>query len=106
MKTTITAKNMVVSPGITNRIMKKTATMERYLKPDTQMYVRLRKERNQRIAEITEETRVRKRALKADYRKAQMELECTKQQLRTDWILEHGEPEDDTNASRIARQMA
>ena len=53
MKTTITAKNMVVSPGITNRIMKKTATMERYLKPDTQMYVRLRKERNQRIAEIT-----------------------------------------------------
>lgn len=59
-----------------------------------------------RIAEITEETRVRKRALKADYRKAQMELECTKQQLRTDWILEHGEPEEDTNASRIARQMA
>ena len=53
MKTTITAKNMVVTPGITNRIMKKTATMERYLKPDTQMYVRLRKERNQRIAEIT-----------------------------------------------------
>ena len=45
--------HMVVSPGITNRIMKKTATMERYLKPDTQMYVRLRKERNQRIAEIT-----------------------------------------------------
>ena len=47
-----------------------------------------------RIAEITEETRVRKRALRADYRRAQMELECTKQQLRTDWILEHGEPEE------------
>lgn len=59
-----------------------------------------------RIAQITDETRVRKRALKADYRKAQMELEFAKQQLRTDWILEHGEPEDDTNASRIARQMA
>ena len=28
MKTTITAKNMVVTPGITNRITKKTATME------------------------------------------------------------------------------
>lgn len=66
----------------------------------------LEAESAKRIAEITEETRVRKRALKADYRKAQMELECTKQQLRTDWILEHGEPEDDTNASRIARQMA
>ncbi len=53
MKTTITAKNMVVTPGITNRIMKKTATMERYLKPDTEMYVRLRRERDQRICEIT-----------------------------------------------------
>lgn len=38
MKTTITAKNMTVSPAITARIMKKTATMERYLKPDTQMF--------------------------------------------------------------------
>ncbi len=53
MKTTITAKNMVVTPGITNRIMKKTATMEKYLRPDTEMYVRMRKERNQRIVEIT-----------------------------------------------------
>ena len=53
MKTTITAKNMVISPGITNRIMKKTATMERYLKPDTEMFVRMRKERNVRIVEIT-----------------------------------------------------
>ncbi len=53
MKTTITAKNMVVSPGISNRIFKKTATMERYLKPDTEMFVRMRKERNLRIVEIT-----------------------------------------------------
>lgn len=53
MKTTITAKNMVVSQAISDRIMKKTATMERYLKPDTEMYVRMRKERNQRIVEIT-----------------------------------------------------
>ena len=49
MKTTITAKNMTVSPAITARIMKKTATMERYLKPDTQMFVRMRKERNLRV---------------------------------------------------------
>ena len=53
MKTTITAKNMVVTPGITNRIIKKTATMERYLKPDTEMFVRLRRERDERICEIT-----------------------------------------------------
>ena len=53
MKTTITAKNMVVTPGITNRITKKTATMERYLRPDTEMFVRLRRERDQRICEIT-----------------------------------------------------
>ena len=53
MKTTITAKNMIVTPGITNRITKKTATMERYLKADTEMFVRLRRERDERICEIT-----------------------------------------------------
>lgn len=53
MKTTITAKDMVVTPAITNRIVKKTTTMSRYLKPETEMFVRLRKERNQRVVEIT-----------------------------------------------------
>ena len=54
MKTTITAKNMIVTPGITERIMKKTNRMERYLKPDTEMFVRLSKERSsRRTAEIT-----------------------------------------------------
>ena len=54
MKTTITGKNMVVTPGITDRIMKKTNRMERYLKQETEMFVRLSKERsNRRIAEIT-----------------------------------------------------
>ena len=53
MKTNITAKNMVVTPGISNRIFKKTATMERYLKADAEMFVRLRKERDERICEIT-----------------------------------------------------
>ena len=53
MKTTITAKNMVVTPGITKRIDRKTATMEKYLKPDTEMIVRLRKEGDRRICEIT-----------------------------------------------------
>ena len=53
MKTNITAKNMVITPGISNRIFKKTATMERYLKADTEMFVRLRKERDERICEIT-----------------------------------------------------
>lgn len=54
MKTTITAKNMVVTPGITQRIMKKTQKMERYLKPDTEMFVRMRREKNnRRVVEIT-----------------------------------------------------
>ena len=54
MRTTITAKSMVVTPGITDRIMKKTNRMERYLKPDTELFVRLSKERsNRRVAEIT-----------------------------------------------------
>ena len=51
MKTTITAKDMVVTPGITNRILKKTATMSRYLRPETEMFIRLRREKNQRIVE-------------------------------------------------------
>ena len=53
MKTTITAKDMIVTPGITNRILRKTSTMERYLRPDTEMFVRLRRERTMRIVEIT-----------------------------------------------------
>ncbi len=54
MKTTITAKNMIVTPGITDRIMKKTNRMERYLNQNTEMFVRLSKEKSsRRIAEIT-----------------------------------------------------
>lgn len=53
MKTTITAKGMVVTPGITKRIMRKTETMSRYLKDDTEMFVRMRKEKNRRVVEIT-----------------------------------------------------
>lgn len=53
MKTNITAKNMVVTPGITNRVLKKTQSMSRYLKPETEMNIRLRREKEQRIVEIT-----------------------------------------------------
>ncbi len=54
MKTTITAKNMIITPGITNRIMKKTGKMERYLNENTEIYVRLTRQKNgQRTAEIT-----------------------------------------------------
>ena len=53
MKTSITSKDMAVTPGIEKRVMKKTATMERYLKPEQEMFVRLRKERNSRVCEIT-----------------------------------------------------
>ena len=54
MKTTITAKNMNVSTGVNDRIMKKTGKMERYFSPDTEMIVRLTKEKNnRRKCEIT-----------------------------------------------------
>ena len=53
MKTNITAKGMVVTPAITNRVLKKTQTMSRYLRPDTEMNIRMRRERDQRIVEIT-----------------------------------------------------
>ena len=39
MKTTITAIGMAVTPGITKRIDRKTATMSRYLRQDTEVYV-------------------------------------------------------------------
>ena len=54
MKLIITARNMSVTPAITRRIEKKTETMGRYLLPDTEMQVRMRKEKNdRRIVEIT-----------------------------------------------------
>lgn len=54
MKTTITAKDMTVSPAVTERIMRKTAKMERYLDQNTEMLVRLGKQKNnRRTCEIT-----------------------------------------------------
>jgi putative sigma-54 modulation protein len=53
MKLTITARNMVVTPAITKRIEKKTETMGRYLWPETEMQIKLEKEKNRRVAEIT-----------------------------------------------------
>ena len=54
MKTTITGKNMVVSPGVTERVMRKTGKMERYLDQNTEMIVRLTREKNdRRTCEIT-----------------------------------------------------
>ena len=54
MKLTIQARNMSVSPAITQRIEKKTETMGKYLWPETEMQVRMRKEKNdRRVVEIT-----------------------------------------------------
>ena len=54
MKLTINARNMSVTPGITQRIEKKTQTMSRYLLPETGLQVRMRKEKNDnRVVEIT-----------------------------------------------------
>ena len=47
MKLTINARNMSVTPGITQRIEKKTQTMSRYLLPETEMQFRMRKEKNE-----------------------------------------------------------
>ena len=54
MKLSIQARNMPVTPAITKRIEKKTNTMSRYLLPETEMQVRMRKEKNNvRVVEIT-----------------------------------------------------
>lgn len=54
MKLSINTRNMEVTPGMTKRIEKKTETMSRYLRPDTEMQVRMRKEKNdRRVVEIT-----------------------------------------------------
>ena len=54
MKTIITGKNLTVTDGITERVMKKTAKMERYLNPETEMLVRVIREKNdRRTTEIT-----------------------------------------------------
>ena len=54
MKTTITGKNMVFSPGVSERVLKKTSKMERYLNPNTEIFVRLTREKNnRRTCEIT-----------------------------------------------------
>ena len=54
MKTTIIAKHMNVSPAVNERVMKKANKMERYLDQNTEMLVRLSKQKNnRRTCEIT-----------------------------------------------------
>ena len=54
MKLTINTRNMSISPAIQKRIEKKTETMGRYLWPETEMQIKMRKEKNdRRIVEIT-----------------------------------------------------
>ena len=54
MKLSIQARNMAVTPGITQRIERKTARMSKYLLPDTEMQIKMRKDKNDlRIVEIT-----------------------------------------------------
>ena len=54
MKTIITGKNMNISAGITERVMKKTSKMERYLHTDAEMQLRLTRDKNdRRTCEIT-----------------------------------------------------
>lgn len=54
MNTKITSKNTVITPGITNRITKKTEKMYRYLKPGTEISVHISKDAGtRRKVEIT-----------------------------------------------------
>ena len=54
MKTTIIGKDMNVSPAVTDRVLRKTEKMGRYLEHDTEMTVRLKREKNhRRTCEIT-----------------------------------------------------
>ena len=54
MKMTLSARNMSITPGIQQRINKKTARMERYLLPDTEMQIKMHKDKNDlRVVEIT-----------------------------------------------------
>ena len=54
MKTTIIGKDMVISNAISERVLKKTAKMERYLDPNTELLVRLTKKKDgRRKCEIT-----------------------------------------------------
>jgi putative sigma-54 modulation protein len=53
MKLSITARNMVVTPAITKRIEKKTETMGRYLWPETEMQIKMSREKARRVVEIT-----------------------------------------------------
>ena len=54
MKTTLVARNMSITPGITQRIEKKTARMGRYLLPETEMQIKMRRDKeDMRIVEIT-----------------------------------------------------
>ena len=54
MKLSIQARNMVVTPAVTKRIEKKTETMGKYLRSETEMQIRMRREKNGiRAVEIT-----------------------------------------------------
>ncbi len=53
MKLSITARSMVVTPAITKRIEKKTDTMSRYLWPETEMQIKMTRDKARREVEIT-----------------------------------------------------
>ena len=54
MKTTIIGKNMNVSQAVSDRVLRKTEKMGRYLHQDTEMVVRISREKNhRRTCEIT-----------------------------------------------------
>ena len=55
MKLSIVARNMSVTPAITKRIEKKTETMGKYLWPETEMQIKIRKHRTKLGKNLREE---------------------------------------------------
>ena len=104
MKTTMTAKGMTITPAIEERVLRKTQTMAKYLRPGTEMIVRMRREKNQRIVEITvpmNGVMLRSEAssednlfMSIDRALAKLERQILRHRTRLDKRLREGLPQD------------
>lgn len=104
MKTTMTAKGMNITPAIEERVLRKTQTMSKYLRQDTEMFVRMRREKNQRIVEITvpingvllraESSSEDNLFMSIDRALAKLERQILRHRTRLDKRLREGLPQD------------
>ena len=104
MKTTMTAKGMNITPAIEERVLRKIQTMSKYLRQDTEMFVRMRREKNQRIVEITvpingvllraESSSEDNLFMSIDRALAKLERQILRHRTRLDKRLREGLPQD------------